>query len=138
MELRTFFSVSLTHKIINSVLLVFGLFTIYFVFGCLLFFYAYYKKNAKYFLEEYRFMIQSIIIVSIDSGVIPLISAVIHAFFLEDLRIQTVLLVLMELFWFWVRIKCALKGVFMCLGRTIIHLINNVLRIIFLVTLFCF
>jgi hypothetical protein len=56
-ECKLFFSACITHKFINLFLVIFGFLMIFFVFGCSLFFYGYYRKRAKYFIEDYRFML---------------------------------------------------------------------------------
>jgi hypothetical protein len=76
--------------------------------------------------------------VSLESGIIPLCSAIIHTFFLEDLTSMTVCLVLMELSWFIIRLHFIYKGIFRCLAKAVIPAINNLLRILFLVTLYAF
>jgi hypothetical protein len=108
---------------------------IFFVFGCLLLFYQHYRKNIKYFTEGYRNKFLSLVSVNIDSGIAPLFSACIHAFFIENLLILTVLLSLMEVAWLSLRVVFFQRKIYLYRERAKIHMINNLLRILFLVTL---
>jgi hypothetical protein len=76
--------------------------------------------------------------VCIESGIAPLVSACIHTIFLEQLFLLTALLVLMETAWIVVRAIFLWKKVFTCRTRAFIHVVNNFLRIFFLITLYLY
>jgi hypothetical protein len=75
---------------------------------------------------------------SVEKGIVPLLSAFIHFYFMEKLLTQTIFLVLMELAWILVKLYCLFKCIYLVKFRVFINLFNCLLRITLLVTLYLF
>jgi hypothetical protein len=61
--------------------------------GGLLWFFYHYSKLIKYFLEDSKKSnIEAVVIESLERGVYPLVFGCIHALFIENLSLQTLIL----------------------------------------------
>ena len=137
-EFTYLFSKTLSHKISNAIVLSFGFVIFFYCFG---FFFAmriYYRKKYRYFIDELNLQFSSIIAVMIDCGIVPLLSAIIQYFCIENLLMESSLLVLMEFSWLIARIYFLTNKIYSIPFRVGINLIGNILRIVFLISLYLF
>ena len=97
-----------------------------------------YGRKIKYLVEDCRPIALSLIAATVDSGVVPLASGFIHAFFLEQLWPTTVLLVAMELIWALLRALFLQKHLYIHNVRIFIQITVSLLRVCLLVTLYLY
>jgi hypothetical protein len=136
LECLTLFSANATHRLVNVFILSFGFMMFFYTFGCFFFFYYYYGKKGKCLFQDYRFTFYSFLAAAVESGIITFFSGAIQSLLFNDLLIETILLVSMEIQWIAIRIWLLHQSVYLFRRRVVINIIDNVLRIIFLLTLY--
>jgi hypothetical protein len=103
-ELLLFFSAGIAHKIANVVLLFLLYFTIFMCIGCYFWTKSYYKKHARYFIDNYGLKLMGLICCSIDNGLMCLCFGAIHSLLLPFPRAQLIMLMLFESLWICERV----------------------------------
>jgi hypothetical protein len=138
LELKLFFSHNVLHKGVNTLLSVFWFAVIFFSFAVLPFCFFCYGRKIKYLVEDCRPIAFSLIAATIDLGLVPLASGLIHSLFLEQLWPITVLLIAMELFWAMARVWFLQRRLYVHNARICIQITAGMLRISLLVTLYLY
>lgn len=79
---------------------------IVFVIGGMLWFRFHYRKLTKYFVEDFEVSVFSIVLESFERSIFPLLFGSIHILLMDDLKLQTILLLILEISYLSVRIIC--------------------------------
>ena len=107
--------------------------------GGLLFFTFHYRKLVKYFLEDSKEgNMEAVLIESLERAIFPLVFGCVHALFIDNLALQTILLAGIELCYFLVKL-CTLRSVTPRYKfKTSMFLVTSLLRLIFIFTFYLY
>lgn len=87
-------------------MLMFFFLLIVFVIGGMLWFRFHYRKLTKYFVEDFEVSVFSIVLESFERSIFPLLFGSIHILLMDNLKLQTILLLILEISYLSVRIIC--------------------------------
>lgn len=107
--------------------------------GGLLFFTFNYRKLVKYFMEDsVECNMEAIMLESFERSVFPLIFGAVHALFIDNLFVQTVILFVVESLYFLVKLRTLKSVTPRYKFKVSMCIVSSLLRLIFIVTFYLY
>ena len=119
-------------------LIMFFFLLVFSVSGLTLFF-VYYKKLAKYFMEDCsKVSLLTILVESLEKSVFPLVFGAVHALFMDNLLIQTCLLFSVEACYLAVKMGALRSMLYKMRTKVVLLSLTSMLRMVFIVTFYLY
>jgi hypothetical protein len=138
-ECSYLFSASLRHKFVNIFIIFFFFVMLVFAVGGLAWFRFHYRSMLKYFMEDSKKVrLRSILCESLERSAFPLLFGSVHALFIHDLAVQTVVLGTVEVAYFCAKLMGVRSRATRYRFKTVMLSATSLLRMVLILTLFLF
>ena len=136
-ECKTLFSVNLPHKLANVFMIYFFFLLIVFTIGGLLFFTFNYRKLVKYFMEDSKDVsFEAMLFESLELSIFPFVFGAVHALLLDNLYLQTIVLLIVEGLYLVVKLFTLRSLVTLFRFKAIMCAVTSLLRLCFIVSFY--